>query len=436
MSFDLDSTSNRLALTGALAKGTAGSHNFAFSPGPGLAPHNVYTLATFGSSDFTAADLTFSGLPSGLTGQFTVTSNSILFEIFGPPEILVQPQSTSVLLGGIANFSVTVNQSPQLSYQWYKDNTAITGATGPSLIISDVEGFDIGTYYVVITNAAGTTVSDPVVLSIASVALVRHAPLLNSSVVEGSIQQMLGEDVTLAGSSAFTGDLLVPGTPTVVLNNNPNYGGTLDGSGSLSPSNYLVTLNGGTSLGHVIRRTDPVSLPTVNAPAAPTGTRTVTINNGNQTVGDWNTIRNLTVNSNLGQIPVPAGTYGDFTAKGGSGFTVGVPGAQIPSIYSFQSLTLNGGAQLQVVGPVLIVIANGPGLNGGVMGDAANPQWLTLHIFAGNLTLNNSASIFGYVTVPAGTLTINGNCKVNGGAAADRLTINSQGKLQLSTSGN
>jgi hypothetical protein len=30
-------------------------------------------------------------------------------------------------------------------------------------------------------------------------------------------------------------------------------------------------------------------------------------------------------------------------------------------------------------------------------------------------------------------LTINGNCVVTGGAAADRLTINSQGKLQLIT---
>jgi autotransporter-associated beta strand protein len=436
MSFELGSTSNRLALTGALIKGTAGSFNFAFTPGPGLAPHNVYTLATFGSSDFTAADLTFTGLPSGLTGQFTVNPGSIVFEIFGPPEIVVQPQSASVLFGGTANFTVTVNPSPQLSYQWFKDNNAITGATGPSLTVSNARGFDIGTYYVVVTNAAGSTVSSPATLSIAPVALVRHAPLLNSSVVQGSIEQMLGEDVTLAGSSVINGDLLVPGTPTVVLNNNPNYGGTLDGSGDLSPSNYFVTLNGGTTLDHVIRRTDPVSLPNVSAPAAPAGTRSVTLNNSNQTVGDWNTVRNLTVNSNLGQIAVPEGAYGDFTAKGGSGFTVGVPGAHLPSIYSFQSLTLNGSAQIQVVGPVLIVIGNGLSLNGGMVGDAANPQWLTLDIFAGSLTLNNGASIFGYVTVPSGTLTINSNCKMNGGAAADRLTINSQGKLQLNTNGN
>ena len=53
MTFDLDNTTSQLALTGALTKGSAGAHNFVFTPGPGLAAHNVYTLATFGSTDFT-----------------------------------------------------------------------------------------------------------------------------------------------------------------------------------------------------------------------------------------------------------------------------------------------------------------------------------------------------------------------------------------------
>ena len=78
------------------------------------------------------------------------------------------------------------------------------------------------------------------------------------------------------------------------------------------PSNYTVTLNGGTTLGHVVRRTDPVSLPIVTAPNPPTGTRTVTINNSSQIAGDWTTVRNLTVNSNVGQIAVPAGAYGNL----------------------------------------------------------------------------------------------------------------------------
>ena len=36
MAFDLDTTTSQLALTGALTKGSAGAHNFVFTPGPGL----------------------------------------------------------------------------------------------------------------------------------------------------------------------------------------------------------------------------------------------------------------------------------------------------------------------------------------------------------------------------------------------------------------
>ena len=82
-----------------------------------------------------------------------------------------------------------------------------------------------------------------------------------------------------------------------------------------------------------------------------------------------------------------------------------------------------------------MMVGDGLSLNGGLVGDATNPQWLTLNIFAGSLTLNNGASIFGYVTA-RGDIDDQWNCKVNGGAAADGLTINSQGRLQLNTNGN
>ena len=429
--FDLGSTSNKLTLNGALTKGSAGSHNFVFTPQTGLAIGNIFTLATFGSTDFSAADLTFSGLPAGLTGAFNVIGNSIQFEIFGPPEIVSQPQSVSTLMGGTATFSVTVNPSPMLTYQWFKDGDPIPGATNTSLTITNVRAFDIGTYTVTITNAAGTTTSNPANLSIAPVALVRHAPVLNSGLVTGSIQQMLAENVAINGSTSVSDDLRVPGTPTVVISGSPNYGGTLDGSGSEEPSNYSVTLNTNTTLGHVVRRTDPVTLPIVSAPTPPAGSRSVTINNSSQSAGDWATLLNLTVNGNAGAIAVPAGAYGNFAANGNNGFILGVPGSHVPAIYSFQSLTLNNGAQVQVVGPVLVIVANGFSVNGGAIGNSAHPAWLALDLFAGDLTLTGGGQVYGYVTALAGTLRINSNCQMTGGGAADRLSINSNGKLVL-----
>jgi hypothetical protein len=242
---------------------------------------------------------------------------------------------------------------------------------------------------------------------------------------------MIGENVALNGGATITGDLFVPGSPNVVLNGSLNYGGTLEGGGAETPSNYTVTLNSNTTLGHVVRRSDPEPLPAAPAPAAPAGTRSVTINSSGQGVGDWATLRNLTLNSNVGQIAVPAGAYGDFAANGGSGFTLGVVGASLPSVYHFQRLTLNGQAQIQVVGPVIVVVGGGISVNGGAIGAADHPAWLTLNIHAGGLTLNSGANVYGYVAAPGGTVVVNGNCRIVGGTASDRLTINNNGRVRL-----
>jgi hypothetical protein len=39
---------------------------------------------------------------------------------------------------------------------------------------------------------------------------------------------------------------------------------------------------------------------------------------------------------------LPPGSYGTFTANGGSGFIFGVAGATQPAVYNLQNLSLNG----------------------------------------------------------------------------------------------
>jgi len=138
------------------------------------------------------------------------------------------------------------------------------------------------------------------------------------------------------------------------------------------------------------------------------------------------------ITNNGGVIAVPPGAYGAFGANGGNGFILGVAGAQTPAIYNYQSLTINNGAQIQIVGPVLLVLGNGFNVNGGTVGSAATPSFLALEIFAGGLTLNNGAKIYGYAAAPSGTVTIKGNTQLVGGIAADHLTITNNGKLILS----
>lgn len=67
---------NRLVLTGALTKGGAGAFEVAFD-GP-VIPSEWVTLATFGSTDFTADDFSYSGL-TGQLGAFVVDSTSLRF---------------------------------------------------------------------------------------------------------------------------------------------------------------------------------------------------------------------------------------------------------------------------------------------------------------------------------------------------------------------
>src|SRR5688572_2456242 len=67
--------------------------------------------------------------------------------------------------------------------------------------------------------------------------VVRHAPSINSGRIEGSLWQLTGEDVTLNGGAQVTGDMFVPGTPTLQLNGQPNFGGAVAGTGGAQPSN-------------------------------------------------------------------------------------------------------------------------------------------------------------------------------------------------------
>ncbi len=265
---------------------------------------------------------------------------------------------------------------------------------------------------------------------------VRHAPSLNGGgLIEGSIQQLLGESVTLNGRFALTGDLLVPGTPTLLQNGHPDFAGTMAGSGGSAPDGYQVTLNGNCSLRYLRTRTTPVFLPTVTAPPQPTGTRSVTISSAGEAIGDPATLRHLTLNGNAGQFAIPPGTYGNFTANSGSGFTLGVAGTTQPAIYNLQNLTLNGQTRLEVISPVILTVAKGFTANGGV-GSTSNPSFLQLHLAAGGFTLNGGCIVHGNVTAPAGTVIINGNSLLVGSAQCDRLIVNSGGIIRASAMAN
>src|SRR5262249_27004731 len=156
--------------------------------------------------------------------------------------------------------------------------------------------------------------------------LVRHAPSINGR-VQGSVRQLMGEDITLNGGATISGDLLVPGTPTVRTNGHPQFGGVVTGSGNTLPNKYQVTLNGNAVLNHLVNRTDPIDMPVVTTPPQSTGTLDLVINSTNQIPTDFSNVRDITINSNVGTVRVPAGTYRNIIVNSHSSMVIGTANA-------------------------------------------------------------------------------------------------------------
>jgi Concanavalin A-like lectin/glucanases superfamily/Bacterial Ig domain len=260
--------------------------------------------------------------------------------------------------------------------------------------------------------------------------MVQHAPSLNrGGVIRGSLQQLDGENVTLNGGFEMAGDLLVPGTPTVVTYGHPDYAGTIPGAGSSSPSSYKVFLDGNCSFHYLRTRTNPVKLPTVPLPPPSKGTRRVTITRFGQSYGNPDTLLDLTLERGAGFISVPPGTYRDFAVNGGSGLVIGAAGGVQPAVYNLRNLTLDGNSTLKVVGPVILTLANGFTGNGRV-GNSKNPAWLQLNIASGNVTLNCGSIVYALVTAPNGKISIGGNSTLVGMSASANFELNGNGLVR------
>jgi hypothetical protein len=284
-----------------------------------------------------------------------------------------------------------------------------------------------GSYAVVATLAdPNYTGSGTGTLTVAATSAVRHAPTLNGS-VEGSVEVLLPESVTVGGSASVSTDLLVPGSPTVQVGAGAVYGGTLDGGGSAAPSSHTIVITGPAHLRHVVRRTDAVAFPAAAIPGFPFGLRNVTLTPTSTNPGDFATIKNLTLSGATGLIAVPAGTYGTFTAGTGGGFILGVTGSTVPTVYSFDALTLNGLAVLQVAGPVTITVRNLVTLTG-MAGDAGHPEWLRINVAIGDAVVNAGTNVYGFLSVPAGNVTVGGTLR--GGVISDRLNLQVGGVLR------
>ena len=130
------------------------------------ATKSTYTIRKFATTDVGNYSVDISN-PFGKT-----KSQTARMAVLEPPQIVRQPQKTTVSKGGTAIFSVDVRGSGSLTFRWYKGNSPlangsrVSGATSRQLQIINCQSTDAGEYRVVVKNAADDTSSKSATLTV------------------------------------------------------------------------------------------------------------------------------------------------------------------------------------------------------------------------------------------------------------------------------
>ncbi len=130
----------------------------------------------------------------------TAVSTSATLTVNTGVAITAQSTSATVCDGASPSFSITTSGTAPITYQWYKDNTAINSATNNTYNLTSVDTSDAATYYVIATNTCNTSQSNLMLLT------VNESPTINSqpssaTVCSGSATQL---GVSATGTAPMT----------------------------------------------------------------------------------------------------------------------------------------------------------------------------------------------------------------------------------------
>jgi len=133
------------------------------------------------------------------------------------PEITLQPQPQVRLVGGTTStvvLSVAATGAPAPSFQWRRNGTALTGQQGANLILANANEAQAGTYTCLVSNAGGSSESQPAAVSFAATSPTDAGRLVNLAIRTnaGTGAQTLIVGFALGGANtAGTPALLVRG---------------------------------------------------------------------------------------------------------------------------------------------------------------------------------------------------------------------------------
>jgi hypothetical protein len=118
---------------------------------------------------------------------------------FGQPIITTQPQSQTNVAGTDATFSVAATGTPSLNYQWQFHSSTLANQTNTTLVLTNVQTANAGSYTVVVTNREGAVTSLVATLAVMVPPTVTKQPTKQSA--------SLGASVTFSVLAAGTAPL-------------------------------------------------------------------------------------------------------------------------------------------------------------------------------------------------------------------------------------
>lgn len=107
---------------------------------------------------------TFSVTVTGSGG--TTTSLGAVLVVTGNPFVISQPASQTVNAGASCSFTVLATGTAPLTYQWYLNSVAVTGATAATYSIGNVQSANAGSYTCTVTNGLSSTTTSAATLAV------------------------------------------------------------------------------------------------------------------------------------------------------------------------------------------------------------------------------------------------------------------------------
>ncbi|MFC2137225.1 right-handed parallel beta-helix repeat-containing protein [Bacteroidota bacterium] len=93
-------------------------------------------------------------------GYGSVETNNVYITVQTSPNLLIQPKNQKVCSGDSAEFNISVIGAAPITYQWYFNDSLISGADNYLFKINNTDSENVGLYSCITSNICGDTYSD------------------------------------------------------------------------------------------------------------------------------------------------------------------------------------------------------------------------------------------------------------------------------------